>query len=433
MADGMHRGRRAWKPSIRVAGCREIVLNAFERMSRTLPAVILIAAQLCAGARADDAVTRMFSVGGFGTLGAVHSSERSADFTGSAFKPNGAGHSRSWSAGVDSLIGAQLTANFTPRLSAVVQLIAEQRYTNSYWPHVEWANLRYQFTPDFSLRIGRVVLPSFLVADYRKVGYANPWVRPPLEVYSLIPVSSIDGADASYRMRLGEATNILQADYGGSESKIPGHGAVRAKQVCGFTDTVEYGAVTARVSYQQGKVTIDSFDPLFAAYRQFGPGGVALADRYEPHGKLLQFFGAGASYDPGDWFVMGEWGIASRHSVIRRQTGWYATGGYRYKKITPYFTLGQLQADDHSSDPGLAAPGAARLNATFNQILRSTPVQNTLSVGGRWDFARNVDLKMQYDHVRIGAASPGTLVNLQPGFQPGGHVNLFSIAVDFVF
>jgi hypothetical protein len=42
-----------------------------------------------------------------------------------------------------------------------------------------------------------------------------------------------------------------------------------------------------------------------------------------------------------------------------------------------------------------------------------------MSIGARWDVIKNVDFKAQYDHMRIGAGSPGTLINLQPGFVPG--------------
>ena len=73
------------------------------------------------------------------------------------------------------------------------------------------------------------------------------------------------------------------------------------------------------------------------------------------------------------------------------------------------------------------------LNAALNAILGSIPAQNTTSAGLRWDFMRNVDLKLQYDRTRLGEGSPGVLINLQRGFQPGGTVNLVSIAVDFVW
>src|SRR5688572_31146235 len=54
-----------------------------------------------------------------------------------------------------SLIAGQVNANFTPKLSAVLQVVAEPNHQGNYDPHVEWANIKYQFTPDFSVRIGR--------------------------------------------------------------------------------------------------------------------------------------------------------------------------------------------------------------------------------------------------------------------------------------
>jgi hypothetical protein len=64
--------------------------------------------------------------------------------------------------------------------------------------------------------------------------------------------------------------------------------------------------------------------------------------------------------------------------------------------------------------------------------LEAIPDQSTVSLGARWDFAKHVDLKVQFDHTRLGALSDGTLINIQPGFQLGSTVNLFSATVDFV-
>jgi hypothetical protein len=80
-----------------------------------------------------------------------------------------------------------------------------------------------------------------------------------------------------------------------------------------------------------------------------------------------------------------------------------------------------------------AAGFAAGLNAALGSLLEAIAVQRTVSAGMRWDFVENFDLKLQFDHTRLGAQSDGTLVNIQPGFHPGGTVNLFSANVDFVF
>src|ERR1700761_6570415 len=79
-------------------------------------------------AQADGLDLSMFSVSGFGTLGAVHSSEHDADFTSSYLKPNGAGYTHDWSPAVDSLLAGQVTFQPSSSFAAVLQVISEQNY-----------------------------------------------------------------------------------------------------------------------------------------------------------------------------------------------------------------------------------------------------------------------------------------------------------------
>lgn len=414
-----------------------------ERITYQLTLVALIAMALHAvDARAhEDHDTPMFSFSGFGTVGVAHSGEDKADFVSGILKPNGAGHSHTWSADVNSLIGGQITANFTPQLSAILQVISEQNYDNTYRPHVEWANIKYQFSPDFSVRAGRIVQSIFLVSEYRKIGYAYPWVRPPVEVYNQVPVSNSDGVEAIYSKHVGELTNTVQGTYGKTEPHLPAGGTVQAKDIWTIAYSAEYGAATLHVSYLRADLTVDTFKPLFDGFRQFGSEGVALADKYELSNTPFTFIGLGGMYDPGDWFVMGEWGATDSHSVLGKNSAWYMSGGYRLGKLTPYLTYAQVKMDSNTFDPGLTLSAlppslvgpAADLNTGLNAILGASPIQKTISVGARLDFAKNTSLKLQFDHIRLGAGSPGTLINVQPGFQPGGKVNVFSATIDFVF
>jgi hypothetical protein len=383
----------------------------------------------------------MFSFSGFGTLGAVHSNEDHADFT-DVLKPNGAGYTHRWSTGVDSRVAGQINARFTSQLSAMVQVISEQRYDNTYKPQVEWANLKYQPTPQLSFRAGRIVLPAFLISDSRKVGYSYPWVRPPGEIYNLSPVNNSDGVDASYRLLVGSIVNSVSASYGKTAVRVPGGVDADVRRLWTITESVEYGAAIAHLSFTQARFTFkqNSLATLFDAFRQFGPQGSALADKYDVVDRPLRFIALGASYDPGGWFATGEWGRRELHSVFGKSTAWYVSGGYRVAQLTPYLTYAEVTANSNTSDPGLTvsalpaflAGSATALNAGLNAALRTIAVQRTTSAGVRWDLAKNVDLKVQYDYIRLGAGSPGTLSNLQPGFQPGGSVSLFTAVIDFV-
>jgi len=404
------------------------------------------AAQAALAAAADDWWTGAISFSGYGTFGVVRSSERNADYLVDAFKPTGPGFTHEWSPDVDSRLAGQVTLKLAQRLTAVVQVVVQQRYDDSYRPAVEWANLKYDVTPDISVRAGRTVLPVFMVTDSRKVGYANPWVRPPVEVYGLVPVTNNDGADASIRWPFGAVTNTFQATYGRSDSKFPlqngaDTGEAKARQLLALVDTVEYGFTTLRVNYGRARVTIAAFDPLFDAFRQFGPAGAAIADKYALNDKEVTFLGLGASCDPGSWFAIGEWARFDTHSVVGRRSAWYVSGGPRFGRLTPYVTYARARNESNTSDPGLSLAGlppqvaatAAALNAALNAQLAVVAAQRTWSLGVRWDVLRNAALKAQVDRVRRDEGSNGTFGNIQPGFQPGGSANIFSVAADFVF
>jgi hypothetical protein len=413
----------------------------------TLRTILCLAALHAAAAHGQDSVAPQFSLSGYGTVGVIGSDEDRADYLVDAFKPNGPGRTRTWSGDADSRLGLQVSAVLNSQLSAVLQVLSQQRYDNTYRPSVEWANLKYQVMPDMSVRAGRVVLPIFMVTDTRRVGYANPWIRPPVELYSLVPVTTNDGVDASYRFVAAGYSNTVQLSVGRSDSKFPNAGGFEAgtakvRNLVALNDAIERGFTTLRVSVGRASLTIDALRPLFDGFRQFGPAGVEIADKYSVDGRHVTFVGVGGSYDPGNWFAMGEWARFDTRSVVGKKSAWYVSSGYRInKKVTPYITYARIKADSNTSDPGLPlgglpaqlVPVAAFLNGTLNAQLNLLPVQDTISVGARWDFAKNAALKVQYDHVKLGADSRGTFGNFAPDFQPGSKVRLFSAAVDFVF
>jgi hypothetical protein len=411
-------------------------------VTRLAVASLLLSTLAVTTARADETDTPTFTLSGFGTVGLAHSSEGQADFTNSPFvKKTGAGFSESWSANVDSVIGAQITANFTPQVSGVLQVISQLRFDGSYTPEVEWANLKYQFTPDFNVRVGRIGMPTLLVSDYRYVGYSTPWVRAPMDIYGLIPLTNNDGVDASYRIRIGNASSTFQASFGNSEIKnANGVSPTTIKRGVGLFNTTEIDRTTLHFAYQEADLSFPLLYPLADGFKQFGPAGVAIADKYLARDSRMKLMVIGAMYDADDWFVMAEVSKAESPSFIGNQTGWYVSGGYRMGEFTPYITFAESEKTSNITDPGLNAANfpaylagsIATLNAGLNNSLRGAS-GHTLSLGSRWDFTRNTALKVQYDRVMLSANSAGTLTNLQPGYKRGESYNVFSIALNFVF
>jgi hypothetical protein len=388
----------------------------------------------------------MFTFGAFGTLGVVHSDQPLADFTSSRVEGEGAGHTRAWSPAVDSIIGAQVDARLTSQLSAVLQIISQQNADSSFSPHVEWAYIKYQLTPDFSVRIGRTAIDAFLLTDSRNIGFANPWVRPPIELYDLVPVTNSDGIDLNYRFAVAGGSNTIDASIGYDHYQYPtsnsqATGSADATQQFSLVDTFQRGSATLRLTYGQAHLTVPAFEPLFDAFREFGPQGVGIADLYDVDDRVIAYYGLSAAYEPGDWFLMAELGRVNFHSVLGETTGWYVSSGHRFDKITPYATYAQSRPNNGTRTPGLdlsvlppsLAAEAGALNAELNATLANFASQRTLSLGARLDVTSSIDLKLQWDRTNLGADSQGWLNNLQPGFRLGSSFTLVSATLDFVF
>jgi hypothetical protein len=356
-------------------------------------------------------------------------------------KYSGAGATRAWSADVDSRLGAQLDLKFDHRWSAVLQVVSEQGLYDTYRPRVEWANIKYQATPELALRIGRIALPMFLTADYRKIGYAYPWVRPPVETYGTVPITSSDGVDATWRWDAGPVRNTSQVFYG--QAKLPLGDTVhgRASGMVGFSNTSDWGALSVRANVVKAELTLDLVQPLFTAFDAFGPAGQDISRRFAVDHKHVDVVSIGANYDPGQWFVMAEAGRTHTNSLLGATRSLYASAGWRIGPFTPYLTWSRVRAADATHDPGLpldALPAPYRgqaglLNAGLNFVLATIPQQTSASAGLRWDVHTNIALKLQYDRVTPHDGSRGTLINTQPGFRSDHPADVVSLAFDFVY
>ncbi|MYM24891.1 hypothetical protein GTP46_19865 [Duganella sp. FT135W] len=394
----------------------------------------------CAAALAGEDTPRV-TIGGFGTLGVVHSSEHQADFTANALNPGDAGASRDWSATVDSRLGVQLGVIVDSKWSAVLQLVSERTLRDGYAPVVEWANIQYQATPDLSLRVGRIALPLFLTGDYRKAGYALPWVRPPVEPYGAIPLSNSDGVDVNYRWHIGDVNNVTQLSLGRTELSLAPGAHAQARGLAGLSNTTTAGALTMRASLLTADLSVDIARSLFDGFREFGAQGEALVERYELSSKRACVASLGFNYDPGQWFAMGEIGRMNSRSYLGDKTAAYFGAGYRFGDLTPYAVYSVSRANMETSVAGLdvrrlaaaQAVTAAQLNAGLNQLLAAIPRQNSVTLGLRWDLYPNYALKFQYDRVTPLHGSTGTLINVQPGFRSGQPITVLSAALDFVF
>ncbi len=343
--------------------------------------------------------------GGFGSLGISHSSMHSGDYVLDSGIPSGPGRSGAWSTTNDTRIAGHLAAQFSPKLSAVLQIDSEYHSGNTYQPEIEFANVKYVFMPNAYIRVGRLALPTFINSENRDVGYTYAWIHPPMEVYRQEPTTHSDSVEVNYHIQAGEVGNSINAIYG--KSAIETNDFIKtnelsSKHLWGIFDTVEYGSTTIHAGYQQRRT--DSEYLLTGDYGEVKESNLSV----------------GLQYDPGNWFAMSEW---IQHKSTYKTSAMYVSAGYRVKKFTPYLTY--AQNNPGSFLPGFPAP-------TSEAITLANRAQSTVSLGVRWDFMRNTDIKFQYDQVRLSDNSNGFLANTSADVY-GQTFHVISTVVDFVF
>lgn len=399
-------------------------------------APLALAALACVGAQAqsDSAVT----VSGFATLGATGTNSSVAQY---AIFGQNRGASERWSGEVDSKLGVQLTAKANSTFSGTVQLLSKQNGDGNFNPEVEWAFVKMQAAPSLSFRLGRMGGPFFAVSDFRDVGYANTWLRPPHDVYGQVPISRFDGADVIYQTNTGLGSLTAQLFAGKAKSMVQ-RTEVDMKSLVGFNATLELdGGVSLRVGRLQGKLTVHSasLNTLVAGLRSVPiPSVVSVGNELDPNSKSASFTGFGLTWDEGNWLVNAEYTQRRTDTYASDTNGWYVTVGHRYGKFTPYATVSQLKQIDsnvNNTIPTAGYPAATQaqlnfLSANVNGVVASQKRdEKTLAAGVRWDFARNTALKAQVD--RITPNGPGYFLNVPSSFKDRVHV--YSIAVDMVF
>lgn len=383
------------------------------------------------GAQAQGQSDSMFSFSGFGTVGLTGTTKDGAEYV---IPGQVHGADKTISGEVDSKLGLQGTAKFNSQFSATVQVLTKQNGKGNWTPQVEWAFAKWQATPDLAIRAGRMGAPFFAVSDFRDVGYANTWLRPPIDVYGQVPFSHFDGADVNWTTHIAGKTLSLQA-IAGKTTNSPDTVKAEVKKLVGVNATFEVvDGLTLRAGHIQGKLTARSASTelLVNVLRQVQ--FPALADQFHTVDKDASFSGVGLNYDQGQWLIAAEYTKRRTDSIVPDTTGWYTTVGYRVGKFTPYATLSQQKTDNSNIDntvPASLVVGGLPLRAVIDGVAasQSTP-QKTIALGVRWDAWRNVAVKAQYDSIKTTGA--GQFINAQPGFN-NERVGVYSVAVDFVF
>ena len=386
-------------------------------------------------------------ISGFGTGALTFTDTSKAEFS----RPQQAsGVKKNPSTGIDSNLGLQASTQVNPWLSATVQGLVRKDVEEGFGGELAWAFVKAKVSDEFSVRIGRIGLPAFMISDYRNVGYANTMVRPPSDMYSQVPIDSIDGVDGIFQHSLGDTTLTAQLVYGKTTRKLNASGAIvhfEFKDMVGLNLVAEHGPLTVRAGHLQGKATVTdsaSLNTLLGGLRATGAGYgftqlAPLANALSIDDKKASFTSLGLILDHNNFLVQSEIGKRETDSYLHDTTSWYVMGGYRFGKFLPYVSHSQLKSDGGVTNtvpascpagfPAACTPTLAALSGGVNRVSFQGE-QSTNTFGVRWDFHSSAALKVQIDRVKP-KNGPGLLLQPAPGFT--GPVTVGAVAVDFVF
>ena len=250
----------------------------------------------------------------------------------------------------DNDIGMQFSATVSDKVDMTVVLHAQGGGASNYSIDTQWAYASYHFTPDLELRVGKYKGPFYMISDYKDVGYAYPWVRPPLEVYSTNPIDALSGLDLIWEKNIGDLRYLLEV-YGGNGTHT-GRVLAEVADLSGATftagqavsfQTPKSSGINMSISGDIGSIRLGYYKTNVDA-PEFG-----ITDQ---HGS---FGGAGFTIDWRNLVVYSEYIVrntdntAQMQSAFPDQKAYYLTVGYRVKKYLPYVTYAKIDEGEFKS------------------------------------------------------------------------------------
>lgn len=390
---------------------------------------------------AEESEASTVSLNGFGTLGAARSSSRDAGYVRELSQPHGS--AGKWQGELDSLFGLQANWQATDTLTFIAQGVSRYHVGSSYTPELMWAFARWEPTGSTSLRIGRLATDFYLYSDSRQVGYTYLTVRPSTDFFGVLPFSHIDGGDAQVTLPLGNGQLRGKIFLGWLDETLPladRRWKLHGSRMLGGSLTYQSGAWTIRASSSELRFKHNlPIDELTDGLRQASalfPQAAQAANSLDVAGSLSRFHSLGGIYDDGP--LQAQLMISRvEHSSTAFQNWWagYFLAGYRVGEFTPFAGYSWLRSDKKAQStgiPGGLSPALDALNTGFNSALADSHAdQRTTSVGVRWDFASNLDLKVQYDFIRGSSESIFPLRDETTKWN--GRTNVLTVVLDFIF
>ncbi len=297
----------------------------------------------------------------------------------------------------DTRAGLQADFKISDDWSATIQGVATA--FDEWQTEVEWAFIKYQATNEISFRAGRLRLPLYYYSESLDVGFAYPWVRPPVGFY-ITSLADYEGADAHYRFYNGDFTHHLSLFVGATEGTFPNGITTSIEEIWGGNYLLNYQNFGFRLAFTKSDISIDFSNVPFLSF---------LGQQDDQASQYI----TGFMYTGENLYTLVELSYAeSEWNVVREGKQSHATVGYQLGRWMPYATYSFTEAENAHK-------------AQYPQIFKPINLENN-SLGIRFDASANINIKFQYDYFY-------NLLNVNnfQGLKEGTEV--YSVSINGIF
>lgn len=348
-----------------------------------------------------------------------------------------------WSAETDTIIGAQIDVTSSQGVTFTTQAVARgydvSDVDSQYEPELELLFLAYQATDNLRLRGGLIRTPFFLNSESLEVGYAYPWVRTPVDVYTphTLAVTHMKGIDASWYHPVGNALFEWRFAYGHQDATLQASTFsydATLDPLYGSTFSFTWPQAILRYSYYRTSSSFSSKDmSLLQNYFQnlastTDPFFERLATNSGGKDQLVQYHVLGGQYEWNEWTFISEFdyerpsesqfsvGFRGGYLSVARQIGAFSVYGLgSFIKSRPAHHL----YTDLETARNIPAPDVNPiiLSAVLDGAHKAYDAVNYTTrhfgVGVRYDINDHLDLKTELERSAtkgptVGGTSPST-------------------------
>lgn len=426
---------------------------------------------------------------GFGTVGMVLSDSNTYGYRVDVSNDDGV-----FDGDVDFLSISNLGLQFDIALSETslltFQAVAKDQADTAFLDYVTQAFYKHEFSPSIDLRLGRMPLDLFALADHRNIGFSYTWSALPAETYSLYPVQHLDGGDLSYTIRPGTGTIVSTFFTGKTDFDVGVYGQVsevNIKNIIGTSITWsdlswQFKANYSRLEMENtggaledlrkgAELFDEGLNALTANLNQFFPTAYpsdlwlnserAIADT-DLDGEFVHYYSISGNYTWNSWTLAAEvTRVTTKTKAIPSFFSSYLSLEYSRGKSTYYGLIAKSISDtedfDDSGvselitrpdspllDPNQVGPLADGFQALlpqypfiaqgYQQIFEAYDAeQKTFAVGWRHDLKSNISLNVQLNHTVVKDRGGPLWWIKEIGPTEGESINTAFFSLSFIF